>query len=191
NADEHPSGPSGGEGTQTDSGSDSDNSAPSNTASPSAPADQPDAVSPDSGHGDSGSAPTGAATPDNGDPAKHAAITQALSASAGDLPGDLFAQVKTLLEGAGADSQRCILPRPEPYQGSASAGLRLLARVQPESRRLMARLQGLVQASRFDRPLPQRSGTRLMSKRLYRTALGDPRLFARKRERIGDTAALC
>ncbi|MBK1620693.1 hypothetical protein CKO42_20115 [Lamprobacter modestohalophilus] len=191
NTDGHPSGPSGGKGTQTDSDSDFDKSAPSNAASPSALADQPDAVvSADSGHGDSGSAPTGAATPDNGDPAKHAAITQALSASAGDLPGDLFAQVKTLLEGASADSQRCILPRPEPYQGSASAGLRLLARVQPESRRLMARLQGLVQASRFDRPLPQRSGTRLMSKRLYRAALGDPRLFARKRERIAVNTAL-
>ncbi|MCF7977575.1 MAG: hypothetical protein K9L82_06085, partial [Chromatiaceae bacterium] len=190
NTDEHPSGASGGKGAQTDSGSDSDKSAPSNTASPSAPADQPDAVSPDSGHCHSGTAPTGAATPDNRDPSKHAAIAQALSASAGDLPGDLFAQVKTLLEGASADAQRCILPRPEPYQGSASAGLRLLARVQPESRRLMARLQGLVQASRFDRPLPQRSGTRLMSKRLYRAALGDPRLFARKRERIAVNTAL-
>ena len=54
----------------------------------------------------------------------------------------------------------------------------------------MVRLQGLVQASRFDRPLPQRSGTRLMGKRLYRATLGDPRLFARKRERIAVNTAL-
>lgn len=162
----------------------------SDSGARSAPADQPTAAGLGCGRSDSRTASTSAATPENRDEGKHAAIEHALRASADDLPGDLFAQVKTLLEGARADSQRCVLPRPEPYQGSPSAGLRLLARVQPESRRLMARLQGLVQASRLDRALPQRRGTRLMSKRLYRVALGDPRVFARKRERIAANTAL-
>jgi len=164
--------------------------APAPAKNASASSDQPDAAGADAGHADVQRDSSGAAPQDPQAQHGQAAIAQALSACAGDLPGDLFAQVKTLLEDAGAHALRCILPRAEPYSGSASAGLRLLARVQPESRRLMSRLQGLVQASRFDRPLPQCSGPRLMSKRLYRAALGDPRLFARKRERIAVNTAL-
>ena len=118
------------------------------------------------------------------------AVVQALSASAGDLPGDLFANARALLARAATDTGHCLFPRPEPYAGNPRAGLELLARVQPESRRLMARLQGLVQASRFDRPAPVRQGPRLMPKRLYRAALGDARLFARKRERVTVNTAL-
>jgi len=189
-ADAKPSASTDAGAVRTGSSNDSDSGARSDAPARSAPADQPTAAGLGCGRSDSRTASTSAATPENRDEGKHAAIEHALRASADDLPGDLFAQVKTLLEGARADSQRCVLPRPEPYQGSPSAGLRLLARVQPESRRLMARLQGLVQASRFDRPLPQRSGTRLMSKRLYRATLGDPHLFARKRERIAVNTAL-
>jgi cobaltochelatase CobT len=67
--------------------------------------------------------------------------------------------------------------------------MRLLARVQAESARLSARLQGLVQASRMDRPRPVRSGRRLDTRRLHRVAVADERIFARRAHRIApDTA---
>ncbi|WPL17514.1 Nitric oxide reductase activation protein [Thiorhodovibrio winogradskyi] len=123
------------------------------------------------------------------DVGKAQAIAQALSASDDDLPGDLFQQVRELLDAAGQGDSPCLLPRAEPFESDPTRGLRLLATVQEESRRLRARLQGLVQASRLDRPQAFRHGPRLLPKRLYRAAVGDPRLFARKRERVAvDTA---
>ena len=143
---------------------------------------------PDRASADDASATT--ANADTEETAQQAAVARALGAMEADLPGDLFVQARALLEDAAPASSRCVLPQPARYDGSAQAGLHLLAHVQPESRRLLARLQGLVQASRFDRPLPVRSGPRLMPKRLYRAAVGDPRLFARKRERIAVNTAL-
>ncbi|MBK5968807.1 MULTISPECIES: VWA domain-containing protein [Thiorhodovibrio] len=123
------------------------------------------------------------------DVGKTQAVSQALNANDDDLPGDLFQQVRELLDAAGQGDSPCLLPRAEPFGGDPARGLRLLGVVQEESRRLRARLQGLVQASRLDRPQAFRHGPRLLPKRLYRAAVGDPRLFARKRERVAvDTA---
>jgi Mg-chelatase subunit ChlD len=118
------------------------------------------------------------------------ALTKALSATDADLPDDLFGQVRDLLAAAGSGSSQCVLPRPEPFDGNAQVGMQLLATVQQESRRLRARLHGLVQASRQDRPHARQRGPRLMPKRLYRAAVGDPRVFARKRERIAVNTAI-
>jgi len=132
-------------------------------------------------------------TPDDvggGVTASHAeALTKALSATDADLPNDLFGQVRDLLAAAGSGSSPCVLPRPERFDGNPQAGMQLLASVQQASRRLRARLHGLVQASRLDRPYARRSGPRLMPKRLYRAAVGDPRVFARKRERVAVNTA--
>jgi cobalamin biosynthesis protein CobT len=68
--------------------------------------------------------------------------------------------------------------------------MQLLTTVQQESRRLRARLHGLVQASRLDRPHARHSGRRLAPKRLYRAAVGDPRVFVRKRERVAVHTAI-
>jgi len=132
-------------------------------------------------------------TPDDvggGVTASHAeALTKALSATDADLPNDLFGQVRDLLAAAGSGSSPCVLPRPERFDGNPQAGMQLLASVQQASRRLRARLHGLVQATRLDRPYARRSGPRLMPKRLYRAAVGDPRVFARKRERVAVNTA--
>jgi cobalamin biosynthesis protein CobT len=118
------------------------------------------------------------------------ALTKALSATDADLPDDLFGQVHDLLAAAGNGSSQCVLPRPESFDGNAQFGMQLLATVQQASRRLRARLHGLVQASRLDRPHARQSGPRLMPKRLYRAAVGDPRVFARERERIAVHTAI-
>lgn len=68
--------------------------------------------------------------------------------------------------------------------------MRLLAKVQAESARLSARLQGLVQASRMDRPRPVRSGRCLDTRKLHRVAVADTRIFARRSHRIAPNTAV-
>ncbi|MFE8032999.1 VWA domain-containing protein [Thiohalocapsa marina] len=142
--------------------------------------------------GTSAASATDPSAPDQGPVtgAQQEALRQALSATSADLPGDLFGTVRDLLSNAGTGASQCVLPRGEPFAGNAHSGMHLLAAVQQTSRALTARLHGLVQASRLDRPQPRRDGPRLLPKRLYRAALGDPRLFARKRERVAVNTAL-
>ena len=118
------------------------------------------------------------------------ALAAVLTVSAGDCDGDLFTEVGKLLGTEASPSNEIRLPLPEDYAGNALAGMRLLARVQAESARLSARLQGLVQASRMDRPRPVRSGRRLDAKRLHRVAVADARIFARKAHRIAPNTAV-
>ncbi len=118
------------------------------------------------------------------------ALAAVLTAGAGDCDGDLFAQVGELLGAEANTSSATGLPLAEDYSGNALAGMRLLARVQAESARLSARLQGLVQANRMDRPRPVRSGRRLDPKRLHRVAVADARIFARKAHRIAPNTAV-
>jgi cobalamin biosynthesis protein CobT len=68
--------------------------------------------------------------------------------------------------------------------------MRLLARVQAESARLSARLQGLVQASRMDRPRSVKHGRRLDPRRLHRVAVADERIFARRTHRVAPNTAV-
>ena len=121
---------------------------------------------------------------------RHNALAAVLAAGAGDCDGDLFAKVGELLGAQASASSAIRLPLAEDYAGNALAGMRLLARVQAESARLNARLQGLVQASRMDRPRPVRSGRRLDPKRLHRVAVADARIFARRVHRIAPNTAV-
>ena len=132
----------------------------------------------------------GASAEDGGDSNQRDALAAVLAAGAGDCDGDLFAEVGRLLGTEASSTNEIRLPLPEDYTGNALAGMRLLARVQAESARLSARLQGLVQASRMDRPRPVRSGRRLDPRRLHRVAVADERIFARKAHRIAPNTAV-
>ncbi|MCP3859083.1 MAG: hypothetical protein GY704_05480, partial [Phycisphaeraceae bacterium] len=78
-------------------------------------------------------------------------LAAVLAAGAGDCDADLFTEVGQLL-GTGASATNAVrLPLPEDFAGNSLAGMRLLGRVQAESARLSARLQGVVQASRMER----------------------------------------
>ena len=122
--------------------------------------------------------------------AQRDALAAVLSADADDCAGDLFTAVGKLLGTQACATNAVRLPLPEDYAGNALAGMRLLARVQAESARLSARLQGLVQASRMDRPRPVRSGRRLDTRRLHRVAVADERIFARRAHRIAPNTAV-
>jgi len=98
-------------------------------------------------------------------------LAAVLSAGSGDCDGDLFTEVGRLLGTEASATSAVRLPVPEDFAGNALAGMRLLARVQAESARLSARLQGLVQASRMDRPRSVKHGRRLDPRRLHRVAV--------------------
>jgi cobalamin biosynthesis protein CobT len=118
------------------------------------------------------------------------ALAAVLAAGAGDCDGDLFTEVGKLLGTEASATNMVRLPLPEDYPGNALAGMRLLARVQTESARLSARLQGLVQASRMDRPRPVKRGRRLDPRRLHRVAVADERIFARRARRVAPNTAV-
>jgi cobalamin biosynthesis protein CobT len=117
-------------------------------------------------------------------------LAAVLAAGAGDCDGDLFTEVGRLLGTEASATSAVRLPLPEDYTGNASAGMRLLGRVQAESARLSARLQGLVQASRMDRPRSVKRGRRLDPRRLHRAAVSDERIFARRAHRIAPNTAV-
>jgi cobalamin biosynthesis protein CobT len=118
------------------------------------------------------------------------ALAAVLSAGSGDCDDDLFTEVGRLLGTEASTTNAVRLPFPEEFAGNALAGMRLLARVQAESARLSARLQGLVQASRMDRPRSVKHGRRLEPRRLHRVAVADERIFARRTRRIAPNTAV-
>jgi cobalamin biosynthesis protein CobT len=142
----------------------------------------------DEGKPDDGAVPTDGG--ESGEDRSHDALAAVLSADAGACDGDPFAGVADLLRTAAVPSTEIKLPTLEAFTGDRQAGKRLLERVQAESARLSARLQGLVQSSRMDRQRAVRRGRRLNRSRLHRIAVADERVFARKaRRRTAFTAA--
>lgn len=120
------------------------------------------------------------------------ALQQALAAGEGDLAGDLFAQARqALAEAAGADDPETLrLPVGEEAFSDPSLNHLACQRVAATSRALATRLQGLVQASRMDRPGATWQGRTLLSRRLHRVGLGETRLFARQHRRPAPNTAL-
>jgi len=145
--------------------------------------ESPDATDRDRDAAGASGADAGGSDPQN-------ALAAVLAAGAGDCADDLFTQVGRLLGAEASSTNEVRLPLPEDYPGNVLAGMRLLARVQAESARLSARLQGLVQASRMDRPRPMRSGRRLDTRKLHRVAVADARIFARRSHRIAPNTAV-
>ena len=116
------------------------------------------------------------------------AIRAVLSAGAGDCAVDPFRVAAALLERSATD-HAVRLPSADDVGADPALGRDLLARVRAESARLTARLLGLVQASRQDRPRPVRGGRRVTPTKLHRAAVGDDRLFLRRQRRVApDTA---
>jgi cobaltochelatase CobT len=120
------------------------------------------------------------------------ALQQALAAGEGDLTGDLFAQARqALAEAAGADDPETLrLPVGEEAFSDPHLNHLACQRVAATSRALATRLQGLVQASRMDRPGATWQGRTLLSRRLHRVGLGETRLFARPHRRPAPNTAL-
>jgi hypothetical protein len=101
------------------------------------------------------------------------------SVSDDELDQDLFEAVKTELTLEERNVAESVMPMGLRQVGNEAAGLRLLDKVQSESVKIRAALQGLVQAQNMSRMHPSCRGRRVIGRRLPQLALGDGRVFAR------------
>lgn len=109
-------------------------------------------------------------------------LSSVLSAGEDDVAQDVFEVVRQLL---GNQPSNCydsdvhmpiaVKPKTHPATGN-----KLLSDVLNESGKIRASLQGLVQSSRFDRPVIKRSGNRIDGRKLSRLVQGDARIFERR-----------
>lgn len=141
---------------------------------------------------ESGEDQEGPGTPGAGPAAEQVgsqALAQALNASSGDLPGDLFEAVAETLS-AEATLSPTLLPTLETFAGNPRQGQVAIKRVRTHSASLTARLQGLVQAHNLTRVRTTRRGRALSPAHLHRAGVGDPRIFRVKDHRSAPNTAL-
>ena len=101
------------------------------------------------------------------------------SVSDADLDQDVFESVKEALALDDRHVQDSVMPAGLKPIGNEAAGQRLLDKVQSESVKIRAALQGLVQSQNLNRPHPACRGRRVIGRRIPQLVLGDVRVFAR------------
>jgi len=114
------------------------------------------------------------------------AIASTLSATASDIPQDVFTRAADLLAGAASEGVRqygsVAMPRGVPGANNLARRNAILGEARANSSRLRAQLTGLVQSAREERRWTRRSGRRLDRGRLHRLAIGDARVFVARHE---------
>jgi hypothetical protein len=119
-------------------------------------------------------------TADENDEMAFRQLLEALqSVSDTDLDQDVFDAVKAELTLDDRHVAESVMPVGLRQGGHELAGLRLLDKVQSESVKIRAALQGLVQAQNMNRTHPSSRGRRVIGRRIPQLALGDGRIFAR------------
>ena len=101
------------------------------------------------------------------------------SVSDADLDQDVFESVKSVLALDDRHVPESVMPVGLKPIGNETAGLRLLDKVQSESVKIRAALQGLVQSQNMNRTHPACRGRLVIGRRIPQLALGDVRVFAR------------
>ncbi len=120
------------------------------------------------------------------------ALTSVLSASENDVPQDIFEAVQELLGSQSRNSYDADIYMPvamDPNRNS-SVGNDLMNKVLSDSGKIRASLQGLVQSSRYDRPVNKRSGSRIDGRKLSRLIQGDARVFERRSHKQAPNTAI-
>jgi len=150
------------------------------TASTDISTDSGSPVNSDSDHQPSKQAPLDSLKPSPTETIDAQSLQQALgSVSDAELEQDLFEAVKAELALGAGHSAESVMPVGLRQAGDEVAGRRLLDKVQSESVKIRAALQGLVQAQNMSHSYPSCRGRRVIAKRLPHLALGDSRVFAR------------
>lgn len=119
-------------------------------------------------------------------------LSSVLSAGQDDLPDDLFEAAQMLLGNQPRNSYDSEIHLPlamEPNR-NPSIGNAILNRALSESGKIRASLQGLIQSSRYDRPINKRSGNRIDGRKLVRLSQGDSRVFERRTHKQAPNTAL-
>jgi cobaltochelatase CobT len=119
-------------------------------------------------------------------------LSSVLSAGQDDLPDDLFEAAQKLLGNQPRNSYDSEIHLPlamEPNR-NPSTGNAILNRALSESGKIRASLQGLIQSSRYERPVNKRSGNRIDGRKLVRLSQGDSRVFERRTHKQAPNTAL-
>lgn len=119
-------------------------------------------------------------------------LSSVLSAGENDVPNDLIEVVKELLGNQPRNAYDSDVHMPiamEPTRNPAT-GNALINKVLNDSGKIRASLQGLVQSSRYNRPVNKRSGNRIDGRKLTRLIQGDSRVFENRNHRQAPNTAV-
>ncbi|OAI04338.1 nitric oxide reductase activation protein [Methylomonas methanica] len=113
-----------------------------------------------------------------------------LSAGDSDIEQDVFESLKSALSLAAENVSELLMPSGDEPPMDERAGAFLLRKVQGESGKIRAALQGLVQSQTLNRSQHACRGRRLDGKRLHRLPLGETKLFQRKQAKSAPNTAI-
>ncbi len=113
-----------------------------------------------------------------------------LSAGDSDIDQDLFESLKSALSLAAENVSELLMPSGLEPPMDERAGAFLLRKVQGESGKIRAALQGLVQSQTLNRSQHASRGRRIDGKRLHRLPLGEAKLFHRKQAKAAPNTAI-
>ena len=113
-----------------------------------------------------------------------------LSAGDGDIEQDLFESLKSALSLAAENVSELLMPSGNEPPMDVRAGDFLLRKVQSESGKIRAALQGLVQSQTLSRSQHACRGRRMDGRRLHRLPLGETKLFQRKQAKSAPNTAI-
>ncbi|WP_445369526.1 VWA domain-containing protein [Methylomonas sp. BW4-1] len=113
-----------------------------------------------------------------------------LSAGDSDIEQDVFESLKSALSLASENGSELLMPSGLEPPMDERAGAFLLRKVQGESGKIRAALQGLVQSQTLNRSQHACRGRRLDGKRLHRLPLGETKLFQRKQTKASPNTAI-
>jgi cobaltochelatase CobT len=120
------------------------------------------------------------------------ALSSLLSAHQEDVMDDFSNIASSLLGNQPRNSydSEVYLPLAIEPNRNLSIGHGILSRALSESGKIRASLQGLIQSSRYDRPVVKRSGSRIDGRKLVRLSQGDSRVFERRTHKQAPNTAL-
>ncbi|OAI17857.1 nitric oxide reductase activation protein [Methylomonas koyamae] len=113
-----------------------------------------------------------------------------LSAGDGDIEQDIFESLKSALSLAAENVSELLMPSGLEPPMDEQAGAILLHKLQNESGKIRAALQGLVQSQTLNRSQHACRGRRLDGKLLHRLPLGDTKVFQRKQTKPAPNTAI-
>jgi len=113
-----------------------------------------------------------------------------LSAGDDDIEQDLFESLKTALSLAAENVSELLMPSGHEPLMDERTGTFLRRKVQSESGKIRAALQGLVQSQTLNRSQHACRGRRMDGKRLHRLPLGETKVFQRKQSKAAPNTAI-
>jgi len=113
-----------------------------------------------------------------------------LSAGDSDIDQDLFESLKSALSLAAENVSELLMPSGNEPPIDDRSGAFLLRKVQSESGKIRAALQGLVQSQTLNRSQHACRGWRMDGKRLHRLPLGETKVFQRKQVKAAPNTAI-